>query len=243
MRFEFLTFWSAVTSQTFLLAAATTLALTVVSHATAIVIAIPMALGLGSGSVVIRGAIKAYVAVFRSIPTLLQLLFFWNALPVFSDIFRESWYTPFLAAWIALSINEAAYQVEINRAALSAVGKGQIAAAKAFGFSPLKTFRFIVAPQAARVAIPPTVNEFITLLKATSLASVIALQELMTVTNQAVATTFNFAEYYAAAATYYFVIVAILTTIQARIERRFEWTSTGAGAPGLARQFYARIRR
>ncbi len=75
------------------------------------------------------------------------------------------------------------------------------------------------------MAIPPTVNEYITLLKATSLASVIALQELMTVTNQAVATTFMFKEYYLAAALYYLLIVGALTLYQGRLERRFEWSA------------------
>ena len=129
-----------------------------------------------------------------------------------------------MAAWVALTVNEAAYQVEINRAALNSVDRGQISAATAFGFTPWQVFRLVTLPQAARVALPPTVNEFITLLKATSLASVISLQELMTITNQAVATSFQFQEYYAVAAVYYLLIVGILMVVQARIERRFDWT-------------------
>lgn len=224
MTFNMDVFLDAVFSWTFFQAALITFALAVISHAAAITISVPMALGLKSEHAILRYAIRVYVGIFRSIPTLLWLLFFWNALPQFSPIFRENWYTPFIAAWIALTVNEAAYQVEINRAALNSVDKAQIAAATAFGFHPLQIFRLVTLPQATRVALPPTVNEFITLLKATSLASVISLQELMTVTNQAVATTFQFQEYYAAAGTYYLVIVTVLTMFQGRIESKFDWT-------------------
>lgn len=224
MSFDFGVFWQALTSRVFFEAALITVALAFVAHVSAIVISLPLALGLDSNSKAIRLAIRLYVGVFRAIPTLLWLLFFWNALPQFSPVFREAWYTPFMAAWVALTVNEAAYQVEINRAALNSVDRGQTSAARAFGFSPLQIFRLITLPQAARVALPPTVNEFITLLKATSLASVISLQELMTVTNQAVATSFQFKEYYAVAAVFYLIIVGLLTAAQIRVERYFDWT-------------------
>jgi len=224
MSFDFDVFWSALTSRVFFEAALITVALAFLAHLSAIMISLPLAIGLESHNRAVRIAIRLYVGVFRAIPTLLWLLFFWNALPQFSTVFREAWYTPFMAAWVALTVNEAAYQVEINRAALNSVDKGQTAAATAFGFSPLQVFGLITLPQAARVALPPTVNEFITLLKATSLASVISLQELMTVTNQAVATSFQFKEYYAVAAVFYLLIVGLLTLLQGRIERYFDWT-------------------
>lgn len=230
--FDFDIFWSALTSRVFFQAALITVALAFISHMSAIVISLPLAFGLESRSKTIRFAIRLYVGVFRAIPTLLWLLFFWNALPQFSSIFREAWYTPFIAAWVALTVNEAAYQVEINRAALNSVDKGQTSAAVAFGFSPLQVFGYFTLPQAARVALPPTVNEFITLLKATSLASVISLQELMTVTNQAVATSFQFKEYYAVAAVFYLLIVGLLTLFQVRLERCFDWTVERRPAKG-----------
>ncbi len=225
MNFDVGVFWQAVTAPIFFKAALLSATLALCSQALSILISVPMALALRSHFAPLRFAVRAYVGVFRAIPTLLQLLFFWNALPQFSPIFRESWYSPFIAALISFSINEAAYQVEINRAALNSVDKGQVTAAAAFGFSRFQIFFYVLLPQACRVAIPPTVNEYITLLKATSLASVIALQELMTVTNQAVATTFMFKEYYLAAALYYLLIVGALTLYQGRLERRFEWSA------------------
>jgi len=236
-------FLSAVFSWTFVQAAAITVALAALSHAAAIVISVPMALGLNSSNRLIRASIRVYISVFRAIPTLLWLLFFWNALPQFNPIFRESWYTPFLAAWITLTVNEAAYQVEINRAALNSVDSAQILAGKAFGFHPLQIFYLITLRQAARIALPPTVNEFITLLKATSLASVISLQELLTITNQAVATTFMFQEYYAAAALYYLVIVTVLTLYQSRIERHFDWTVERSERTGILKSMLGRSGR
>jgi polar amino acid transport system permease protein len=236
MGFDAEVFWSGLTSVVFLKAAGVTLALTFVAHAAAILISLPLALALESRRRLVRWLVKAYVGVFRAIPTLLLLLFFWNALPQFHPMFRAHWYTPFLAAWLALTINEAAYQVEINRAALKAVDKGQIAAASAFGFGRLQSFWFIVLPQATRVALPPTINEFVTLLKATSLASVISLQELMTITSQAVATSFQFQEYYLIATLYYLGIVGLLTLAQQHVEARFDWTRERApGGSSLAR--------
>ncbi|MFZ5791308.1 MAG: amino acid ABC transporter permease [Pseudomonadota bacterium] len=237
MGFDADVFWSGLTSAVFFKAAGVTLALTFVAHLAAILVSLPLALALESRRQLVRAMVKGYVGVFRAIPTLLLLLFFWNALPQFHPIFRSHWYTPFLAAWLALTINEAAYQVEINRAALKAVDKGQIAAAAAFGFGRLQSFRLIVLPQATRVALPPTINEFVTLLKATSLASVISLQELMTVTSQAVATSFQFKEYYLIATLYYLAIVGLLTLVQQRVEASFDWTrERRPGAGSLVRR-------
>ncbi|MCB1462896.1 MAG: amino acid ABC transporter permease [Nitratireductor sp.] len=236
MEFDTQVFWSALFSAAYLKGALITLSLTVIGHATAIVVSLPMALVLNGSNRIARTLASGYVLVFRAVPQLLLLLFVWNALPQFIPIFREPWFNPFLAAWLALSLNEAAYQVEINRSALRSVDHGQGAAGIALGLTYTDVFRFIVFPQAARIAIAPTVNEFITLLKITSLASVISLQELMTVTQIEVARTFQFSEYYLAALIYYLVMVFTLMAIQKRVERRFSWARSGMpGATGGAR--------
>ncbi|MDT8870398.1 ABC transporter permease subunit [Komagataeibacter rhaeticus] len=117
--------FAALTSAAFARGAFITLTVAVLSHLTAIMISIPMALALNGRNAMLGLVLKGYVSVFRGAPTLLQLLFIWNALPQFLPIFREGWFTPFLATWISLSINESAYQVEINRAALAAVDRGR----------------------------------------------------------------------------------------------------------------------
>ena len=195
----------------------------------AILLATPLAIVSNRGRGLAAFSVRLYVWLFRGIPTLLQLLFIWNALPQFIPALQASWFTPFLAALVALTLNETAYQTEINRAALRAVDPGQQAAGLALGLTARQVFVHVTAPQALRVAIPPTANEFINLLKVTSLASVISLRELLTVTNQAVASSFRFVEYYSAALVYYLVIVGVLTYVQGRLERRLAWSTRGAG--------------
>ena len=223
MQFDSDVFWSALVSWAFLKGALITLGLAVLSHLTAILISLPMALIMDGRNKPAKIVTGIYIGVFRAIPTLLLLLFVWNVLPQFFPVFRLPWFSPFLAAWLALSLNEAAYQIEINRSALRAVDQGQGQAGMALGLTGRDIFRFVVFPQAARIAIAPTVNEFITLLKITSLASVISLQELMTVTQISVARTFQFSEHYSAALIYYLAMVFGLMLIQQRVEKRFAW--------------------
>lgn len=231
MSFDPAVFWAALTSAAFTRGAGLTLALALIAHGAAILIAVPLAVLLRRPERRWRWPVLAYVGLFRAIPTLLLLLIVWNALPQVLPALREPWFTPFLAAFLALALNEAAYQVEINRAALDAVDDGQVAAGDALGLKRWQTFLLVVLPQAVRIALPPTVNEFITLLKLTSLASVISLQELMTVTQVTVARTFQFAEHYAAALVYYLAMVFALMALQVRYERRFAWAARGRPGP------------
>src|SRR3981189_3358526 len=117
--------------------------------------------------------------------------------------FRRSWFTPFMAAWIALSLNEAAYMSEIIRAGLLSVDPGQELAGRSLGMSRRQILRKVVVPQAVRIVIPPTGNEFITLLKLTSLAYVISLPELLTAAQQLATATFLYPETLSAALVYY----------------------------------------
>lgn len=223
--FDWGAFFSALTSTAFLHGALITLSVALISHFIAITISVPIAIVLNSPQKsVLKVVLEGYVSLFRAAPTLLQLLFIWNAVPQFFPIFREQWFTPFLATILALSINESAYQVEINRAALSAVDPGQELGASALGLSRRDIYWRVIFPQALRIALPPTINEFINLLKITSLASVISLQELLAVTQIQVARTFAFTEYYAAALIYYLVMVFFFLFLQKRVERRFSWS-------------------
>lgn len=227
MTFDVDVFWNALSSEAFLNGALLTIGLTCASQAVAIVLGLLLALARDSRFASLRRAAWTYIWVFRAIPTLLQLLFVWNALPQLIPELKGDWFTPFVAGFIALSLNEAAYMAEITRSGLLSVDPGQRLAARAMGMTHTRTLRRIILPQAVRVAIPPTTNEFITLLKLTSLTSVISLSELLTVTSQQVSQTFAFAELYAAAAVYYLVMVSVLMYLQARLERRYTWTSKG----------------
>ena len=195
------------------------------SLAVAVVIGFMLALGRMSRRRSVRGFVSGYTWLFRATPTLLQLLFIWDALPQLWKVFAGSWFTPFLAAFIALALNEAAYMAEIIRAGLLSVDPGQELAGRALGLSRRRILRRVVVPQAVRVVIPPTGNEFITLLKLTSLASVISVHELLTAANELASVKFQFAEVYLAALVYYLVMVSILMVIQGRLEKRFTWSS------------------
>lgn len=231
MQFDVSVFLSSLTSTSLAQGAAITVALTIVSFT--------VGLGIGLGVALLREhrwrwvriLAWSYIWVFRAIPTLVQLLFVWNALPMLFPVFRESWFTPFLAAALALALNEGAYAAEVVRGGLLSIDDGQKLASRALGLSPWRTFRRVIAPQLMRVIIPPMSNDFITMLKITSLASVISLRELLTNTQLIISSTFRFAELYAAVAVWYLVLVSIFMVVQARIEKRYLWTSRGpAGA-------------
>jgi polar amino acid transport system permease protein len=233
MNFDPAVFVAALTSDGFRDGAITAIALTIVSQLTAVGIGLVLAVMRESRLRLIRGVSWTYVWIFRAIPTLVQLLFVWNALPQLFPALIQDWFSPFIAAWIALSLNEGAYMAEIVRGGLLAVDEGQQLAARALGMTPRSVFRRVVLPQVIRVIIPPTANEFITMLKITSLASAISLRELLTYTQQEISITFKFAEFYAAAAIYYLIIVSVFMVLQAWLERRFLWTSQRQGQTRL----------
>jgi polar amino acid transport system permease protein len=220
-------FWEAFSSRPYWHGALLALELTIASLAAASVIAFFLALGALSRARPLRGMVLLYNWFFRAIPTLLLLLFVWNGLPQLWSTFTSSWYKPFLAAFIALSLNEAAYMSEIIRAGLLSVDPGQELAGRALGMSRGRILRRVIVPQAIRIIIPPTGNEFITLLKLTSLASVISLYELLGAATVRASQDFRYLEAYTAAAVYYLAIVSVLMILQAQLERRFTWRSAG----------------
>jgi len=229
MDFDVGIYWDALRSSEFLHGAFLTVALALASQVAATILGFFLALMRTSRSAPVRVVSGVYAWVFRAIPTLLILLFIWNALPQLIPALTEDWFTPFLAGFIGLSVAEAAYMAEIIRSALLSVDPEQRLAAKALGMTPAQSMRKVILPQVIRIAIPPTGNELITMLKFTSLTSVISLQELLTVSQQNIAATFRYAEFYAAAATYYLVIVSILMVLQMRLERRYEWRTREGG--------------
>ena len=222
-------FWTALSSGPYWRGALTALELTAVSLVTAVVIGFFVALGALSVRRPVRVFAWIYSWFFRATPTLLWLFFAWYALPQLWTGFAGSWFTPIMAAWIALSLNEAAYMAEIIRAGLMSVDPGQELAGRALGMPRRRILRRIIVPQAVRIAIPPTGNEFITLLKLTSLASVISLHEILTAATELSVVKFQYVEPLLAALIYYLGIVSLLMFFQAKLERRFTFTSAGRG--------------
>ena len=228
-------FLDALTSRALREGLVMTISLTIVSFVLGFAIGLGVALLRDSRFRVVRAAAWTYIWVFRAIPTLVLLLFAWNGLPQLIPALKGPGYPAFLAATVAFSINEAAYAAEILRGGLLSIDDGQRLAARALGMPPASVFRRVVLPQLVRVVIPASANDFITMLKITSLASVISLREIMTNTQTVIATTFRFAEWYTAAAIYYLVLVSIFMVAQAWLERRYVWLSQPIGGrPRLA---------
>jgi len=220
-------FWQALSSGPYWRGALTAFELTAVALTTALGIGFFVALGSLSERRWVRSIAWVYNWLFRATPTLLQLYFVWDVLPSVWHGFAESWFSPFIAAWIALSLNEASYLSEIIRAGLMSVDPGQELAGRALGMSRRSILRRVVVPQAIRIAIPPIGNEFITLLKLTSLASIISLHELLGSALEFASAKFVYPEPLVGALVYYLVIVSILMVLQSRLERRFTWSSQG----------------
>ena len=243
MDFQAPIFFDALLSDALIQGVQLTISLTVVSFVLGIAIGLLVAVLRDNRLRLVRMLAWTYIWIFRAVPTLVQLLFVWNALPQLIPALKGQWFSPFMAAASALSMNEAAYAAEVIRGGLLSIDDGQRLAARALGMSPFKVFAKVVAPQLIRVVIPPTANDFITLLKITSLASIISLRELMTNTQTEVASSFRFAEWYAAAAVYYLVLVSIFMVGQSWLERRYVWTSRARGQrsligslPGMSRR-------
>ncbi|GAA1321831.1 amino acid ABC transporter permease [Leucobacter albus] len=225
MSFDLTIFWDQLMSPVYLQGALLAVLVALGSLVLAIAIGLAMALMKRSENKVALAAANTYVWFFRALPSMLMLVICWNALPQLIPAFRADWYSPFVAAVIALGVSEAAYVAEMLRSAIMAVDDGQRLAARALGMTPVQTFLKVVVPQATRIAIPSLGNELIALVKLTAIASVISLQELMRVATIGVQATFRYAEYYAVAIIYYLVIVSLIMIVQSVIEKRFQWTS------------------
>ena len=225
MGFDVEIFLQALISRALREAVVITVSLAVVSFVVGVAIGLVVAHLRGSRFRLLRILGGGYVWIFRAIPTIVLLFFVWNALPQLIPALSGPGFLPFYAAVIGLSVNEAAYAAEIIRGGLLSIDDGQRQAARALGMPPVAVFRRIVAPQVVRVVIPPMSNDFITLLKLTSLAYAVSLREILTVTQTQIASTFRFAEWYSAAAVYYLVLVSIFMVGQAWLERRYVWTS------------------
>jgi polar amino acid transport system permease protein len=215
---------------------------------------IAMAIGIGGGILLavmrlsrnplLSGTSWAYIWFFRGTPVLVQLLFWANLSylfpqptgisigipfgPTFHHYDANSLVTPFVAAIVGLGFNEAAYMAEIVRAGILSVDEGQSEAAQSLGMTRQLTMMRIVLPQAMRVIIPPTGNETISMLKTTSLASVIPLTELLYSVQLVYARTFQTIPLLLAASIWYLFVTSILTIGQYYLERYF--------ARGSARQ-------
>ena len=195
-----------------------TIALTISSVATGVVLSVFIALGKMSKFKPLSMICRAYVFFFRGTPLLMQLYFLWFGLPLLIPALTIS--DRFLAAYIAFSLNSAAYCAENIRAAIESIDKGQSEAAKALGLSYGQTMRKIIIPQTYRRLIPPIANEFIMVLKDASLTSIIALQDLSKITNSILTSTGE-VSVYIVSMVIYLIITAVFSKIFGVLEKKF----------------------
>lgn len=194
-------------------------ALTITISASAMLVA--LVLGMTAAAISQkRGAfvsplIRAYVEIFRNTPLLIQIFIVYFGLPQLG--LRLS---PFVSGMLALTLYAAAYNIEVFRAGLEAVPKGQGEAAQTTGLSPLQTLIHVVIPQALRISFPALSNNLVSLVKNSSLVSTIGMVDLMFAANDISANNFRSFEMYAAACILYIVIVLSLTSCLSLAERR-----------------------
>jgi polar amino acid transport system permease protein len=211
-----------------------TIELTVVSMVLGLVIGVAAAVGRLSENPVLRWTAAGYIWLFRGTPVLVQLVFWFNIGIIFPtlgitlpfvdvtlfSVDANSVVTPMNAAILGLGLNSGSYIAEIVRAGITSVGRGQVEAAYALGLDPRRTLRRIVLPQAIPVAVPPLGNEFVSMLKYSALASVIAVPELLGSVEQIYATNLRTLELLVVASIWYLALTTVFSFLQSLLERR-----------------------
>jgi polar amino acid transport system permease protein len=206
-----------------------TMVMAVLAMALGILLGVVVAIMRLSPNPVLQSVAAGYTWLFRGTPLILQLLLWFNLALVFPTIGIPGLWsaravdvmTPFLSALLGLGINQGAYTSEVMRAGMLSVDAGQYEAAQAIGMGRLRALRRIILPQAMRVVIPPLGNEFIGMVKATSLASVIQYPEVLHNAENIYYANSRVIELLIVAGLWYLLVVSILTPLQMLLERRF----------------------
>jgi polar amino acid transport system permease protein len=247
-RFE----WSVVGDYLFdsriLHGAVITIELTVIAMAIGIALGVLLAVMRLSPNPLVSGASWFYIWFFRGTPLLVQLLFWYNIAALYPKIalgvpFGPSFIhadantliTPFAAGILGLGLNEGAYMAEIVRAGIISVDEGQADAAQSLGMTRLQTMRRIVLPQAMRVIIPPTGNETISMLKSSSLVSVIVVTELLYAGQLIYSVNFKTIQLLIVVSFWYILLTSVLYVGQYYVERHYKRGSRGQSPGPLER--------
>ena len=194
-----------------------TLALSAIAVLAGVILGSLMAIGKMSRFKVLRAIITAFVEIIRGTPALLQLFIAYFIVPM---IFSFAEMSPFTCVAVGLSLNSAAYVTEIIRSGINAVDKGQTEAARALGLTSKTTMMKVVMPQAVKNILPALGNEFITVIKETSLASTFFVGELMTTYSVVKGVTFNVIPTLMDIGVIYFVLTFTLSKLLGIAERR-----------------------
>jgi len=171
---------------------------------------------------ILRAISNIYCEIFRGTPMLLQIMLLYLAGPVLTKTFLDFVYTPnpYIIGAVAIAINSGAYETELFRSVIQAVDKGQWEASHTIGLTYFQTMRHVILPQAFRRVIPPFINEFIVLIKDSSLLSTIGAIELLRSAQIMTSNYYNFFVPYTAAAVMYLVMTVTISNVARGVERR-----------------------
>jgi polar amino acid transport system permease protein len=213
--------WRFLFNSVILEGARTTIVVAILAQALGLFLGLLSALMRMSKNPLLSVPANFYVWFFRGTPLLIQLLFWYNGVPqLFDNPDITHQLTSFRVAIFALGVNEGAYMTEIVRAGIESVEAGQMDAAKSLGMTSGKAMRRIILPQALRVVLPPTGNEFIAMLKNSSLCFAIALVELSNAARSIYSTNLKVLELLAVASIWYLVMTTAFSLLQAELEAR-----------------------
>lgn len=223
----------------------TTLQLTVISMVVGVGLGVVTALLRESKNRVLSGAAGFYTWLFRGTPVLVQLLIWFNIALVIPEISvfglwtvsTNTIMTPFLAAILALGINEGSYMSEIVRSGLLAVDKGQEEAALALGMRRPRVMLSVVLPQALRIILPPAGNQLIAMLKTSALAYTISVSELLNGAFRIYTLNYKVIELLFTASIWYLFMTTVLTVLQSWLERRMNRGFAGESAPSIKKRW------
>ena len=182
-----------------------------------------------SGWKILRWPANAFVEFFRGTPLLVQLMFIFYGLPMLGITFPQIPFIPdferFAAGIVAMSLNSAAYVSEIVRAGIQAVDKGQMEAARSIGLTNAQAMRIVILPQAMRNILPALGNEFVTVIKESSIVSVIGIGDIMFRTNDVIAATYQTLPALAVALIIYFVLTFFFSRLVNYTEKKLQYDS------------------
>ncbi len=211
-----------------------TLTLTIVGMLIGIVIGLFLAIAKVSQNPVLQALSSIYIWIFRGTPLLVQLLFWYNLSSLFPHISIAIPFGPELAQWktndlitpltaaiAGLALNEAAYMAEIIRGGFLSVDEKQFETAHSFGMSLARTYRRIIIPQAMRSIVPPTSNQLINMVKATSMVSMIAMGDLLYEVQNIYNSNFKVIPLLMVAVMWYLLITSILSVVQSAVENYY----------------------
>ena len=190
-----------------------TVFVSLVSIVLAVILALLGALGRLSKSSIANGVSGFYISLIRGTPLLVQVYIWYLGLPRLGIVLQ-----PVTAGILALGVNYGAYMTEIFRAGIQAIGKGQYEAAEALGMSPLQAYRRIILPQAFRIVIPPIGNQFIAMMKDSSLVSLMSVWELSYRAQKVGRQYFRSLETFIIAAAFYWILTVIFQLLQGKLE-------------------------